>query len=444
MSKRSYRGVLVKHVEVTSVLSRLGGGSLWVGMDIGKSEVFVVVRDSTGVFERPWKVKLPFEIPELVARLKVLHEQRGVTIVMESTGTYGEALRQSLTDAGLAVRRVRSQATSDYAEIFDGVPSQHDGKDAAMLAELGAIGKSAAWPSKAITEATAKLALWGRQKVTAPKIATLLSSARDTLGVRMTLAEEAYVRRCAQAAFDAGREMQQARRELTRLASGNAVLERMSESVGTCTACVLFATLGNPQDYHCGAAYRKAMGLNLKERSSGQHQGQLKITKRGPSAARRWLFFAALRHAQSGPVRSWFEAKKKKDKDRGLGAVVAIMRKLALAVQATVTRDEPFQLARLLPGKPWKTPPVAVAHAAAESAASDLTFRHRYAYQTPAGVLRHLTARLDQIFNVANSMLAVGRDIPGKSLKSPQNRRSLATSRPRCVPFPHPVKLLGS
>ena len=96
--------------------------------------------------------------------------------------------------------------------------------------------------------------------------------------------------------------------------------------------------------------------MNLKERSSGQQKGQLKITKRGPSSARRWLFFAALRHAQSGPVRSWFEAKKKTDKDRGLGAVVAIMRKLALAVHATVTRDEPFLLARLLPGKPWRTP----------------------------------------------------------------------------------------
>jgi hypothetical protein len=172
----------------------------------------------------------------------------------------------------------------------------------------------------------------------------------------MTLAEEEYVQRCAQAALEAGREMQQARRALEKMVQGNPGLERMSESVGACTACVLFATLGNPRDYHCGAAYRKAMGLNLKERSSGQQKGQLKITKRGPSAARRWLFFAALRHAQSGPVRSWFEAKKKKDKDRGLGAVVAIMRKLALAVHATVTRDEPFLLSRLLPGKPWRTP----------------------------------------------------------------------------------------
>ncbi len=417
MNKKAYRAVLVKDVEVSSVLSRRSVGALWVGMDVGKSEVFVVVRDGAGEFERPWKVKLPVEIPELVSRLKGLQESRGITIALESTGTYGEALRQSLTDAGLAVRRVRSQATSDYAEIFDGVPSQHDGKDAAMLAELGAIGKSVSWPSRAVSEETARLKaevqwltaqqaiwqtwqgrlegllskswpeatrvmslqsatllrvlreyggprglaadaeasakwkLWGRQRANSPKVSALLASARDTLGVRMTLAEEAYVRRCAQAAFEAGREMQQARRTLKELARGNQVLERMSESVGVCTACVLLATLGDPRDYHCGAAYRKAMGLNLKERSSGQHQAQLTITKRGPSAARRWLFFAALRHAQSGPVRSWFEAKKQKDKDRGLGAVVAIMRKLALAVHATVSRDEPFVLARLLPGK---------------------------------------------------------------------------------------------
>lgn len=413
MNRKAYRGVLVKNVEVSSVLSRLSGGALWVGMDVAKQEVFVVVRSSAGDFERPWKVRLPFEIPELVSRLKTLQEQRGLQIALESTGTYGEALRQSLTAAGLAVRRVRSQATKDYSEIFDGVPSQHDGKDAAMLAELGAIGKSVAWPWEQVTEqtaelkaqvqwltaqqelwqvwqgrlegliakywpeatsvislqsatllrvlreyggprglaadaeASAKLKLWGRHRANSLKVSALLTSARDTLGVRMTRAEEAHVRRCAESAFQAGRAMQQARRELAKLARGNKVLERMSESVGVCTACVLFATLGDPCAYHCGAAYRKAMGLNLKERSSGQHQGQLKITKRGPSLARRWLFFAALRHAQRAPLRAWFEAKKKKDKDRGLGGVVAIMRKLALAVYATVTKDEPFQLTRL-------------------------------------------------------------------------------------------------
>ena len=63
------------------------------------------------------------------------------------------------------------------------------------------------------------------------------------------------------------------------------------------TACVLWVFLGNPANYHCAEAYRKAMGLNLKERSSGRHEGQLKITKRGPGVVRRWLFFGILQSA---------------------------------------------------------------------------------------------------------------------------------------------------
>jgi hypothetical protein len=92
--------------------------------------------------------------------------------------------------------------------------------------------------------------------------------------------------------------------------------------------------------------------LNLKEQSSGKHQGKLKITKRGPSLARRWLFFAALRIVQQSPVRKWYEAKKAKDQDRGIGAVVAVMRKLCLALYSVAVRGEAFSLDRLFPGSP--------------------------------------------------------------------------------------------
>ena len=37
---------------------------------------------------------------------------------------------------------VGTKASHDYAEVFDGVPSQHDGKDAAVVAELAALGKA--------------------------------------------------------------------------------------------------------------------------------------------------------------------------------------------------------------------------------------------------------------------------------------------------------------
>ncbi len=100
MSRRAYRAVLVKNAEVADVRSRLSDGKLWVGVDVGKAEAFAVIRDSKGAFERPWKVKLPGEIRELVSRLESLGSGDEITVVMESTGTYGEALRQV---GGLAI-----------------------------------------------------------------------------------------------------------------------------------------------------------------------------------------------------------------------------------------------------------------------------------------------------------------------------------------------------
>lgn len=109
--------------------------------------------------------------------------------------------------------------------------------------------------------------------------------------------------------------------------------------------------MGDPRDYHCGEAYRKAMGLNLKERSSGKHKGRLKITRRGPSVVRKWLYFAAMRATQDPDVRRWYEAKKAKDGDRGKGALIGVTRKLALALYAVAVRGEPFQPWRLFPGR---------------------------------------------------------------------------------------------
>ena len=60
----------------------------------------------------------------------------------------------------LSVHRVSGKAVHDYAEIFDGVPSQHDGKDAAMVAELAAMGKSSPWPYQPPTEFDQELRYW--------------------------------------------------------------------------------------------------------------------------------------------------------------------------------------------------------------------------------------------------------------------------------------------
>jgi transposase len=94
------------------------------------------------------------------------------------------------------------------------------------------------------------------------------------------------------------------------------------------------------------------MGLNLKERSSGKHKGQLKITKRGSGLFRRWLYFAALRASQEVEINPWYEAKKKKENGRAGKALVAIMRKLALAMYQVGARGASYEARLLFPAEP--------------------------------------------------------------------------------------------
>ena len=95
------------------------------------------------------------------------------------------------------------------------------------------------------------------------------------------------------------------------------------------------------------------MGLNLKESQQRQVSGPVEDHQAGFFASARWLYFAGLRAIQKSSLKSWYAAKKLKDKQRGKGAVVAVMRKLALALYAVATRNEPFSPERLL-NKPSK------------------------------------------------------------------------------------------
>jgi transposase len=89
------------------------------------------------------------------------------------------------------------------------------------------------------------------------------------------------------------------------------------------------------------------LGLNLKERSSGKHQGRLMITKRGSGRARKYLYLAALRLVREDPVvKLWYAAKVRRDGGKKMRALVAIMRKLALALWH-VAQGKPFNSSRL-------------------------------------------------------------------------------------------------
>jgi transposase len=437
MKREAYRAVDVKQVLIEVTVANRPSMTAVVGIDVAKSESLATVRWQDGGFERPWRVKTPVEIPILVDRLQRLSSGRSLTIAMESTGTYGDALRQALTDAKLVVHRVSGKAVHDYAEIFDGVPSQHDGKDAAIVAELAALGKSMPWPYEsptefdqelrycveradaqnrigmmwlgrleallarhwpeateylelnsetllrtlahyggpaalvADTEAAKRLKGWGKNFLKSEKIERFLRASAASVGVRQTLVDRRRMAEYAQAALTGKHEVQEATAALEKLARGHAILARQAAVAGWATACVLWVHLGSPLNYHCAEAYRKAMGLNLKERSSGRHQGQLKITKRGPGAVRRWLYLACMRLVQQTHVVEWYQFKKAQHPKGGMRALIAVMRKLAMGLHAVGVGKEEFDARRLF------SPTVRRSQIAARQAQKDIKNKQR-------------------------------------------------------------------
>jgi transposase len=418
MITKAYRGTPVQRVQADQLSRGHTGHALTIGCDIGKYRVAAVARWSTGPFERPWLVDYPQQLPDLLALLGRLGRRHRLTVALEPSGTYGDPLRQDLTDAGIAVVRVSPKAAHDYAEVFDGVPSQHDGKDAAVVAELAALGKAAPWPYQpkevweqelvyavewldahrqiesvwlgrleallarhwpeltrllkvssatllrllvqygspqalaADAKAAQQLARWGKQYLHPDKVQQVLASARATQGVRLGAVEQRRLQATAEQALAARREVRRSLRQLRALAGQHPVLQAQGRVVGLPTACVLWAGLGDPRQYTSAAAYRKAMGLNLVEHSSGTYQGELHISKRGQPRLRRWLYLAALRLVQLAGVRAWYRSKKRRGDQAVKKALVGVMRKLALALYRVAVAGVAFEARRLFPGTP--------------------------------------------------------------------------------------------
>ena len=165
------------------------------------------------------------------------------------------------------------------------------------------------------------------------KVAALIESARTTVGVACIEAERHAVAVLAQEALAARGQCRCIEQALAEQVHSEPGLERQAAVVGKVTAVVLRCALGNPRDYPNAASYLKAAGLNLEERSSGKHQGQLKITKRGPGLARSYLYLASLRLiAHEEPARCWYAAKVVRDGGLKGKAITALTRKLTKAL----------------------------------------------------------------------------------------------------------------
>ena len=145
--KHSYQAASIQQVRVSELVGLVMAGCI-VALDVAKTKWLVAIATAAGEVVKLFRFEHPVET---TAFLKVVTELRGgvtggkVDVVMEPTGTYGDAVRYQLVKSGAKVFMVSPKRTHDSKEIFDGVPSLHDAKSAVLIAKLHAMGLSKEW-----------------------------------------------------------------------------------------------------------------------------------------------------------------------------------------------------------------------------------------------------------------------------------------------------------
>jgi hypothetical protein len=143
MKKRIYRRMPVNDFQPETISHADLGGKLVFAIDVAKVDMVAAVAAADGHVLQTICWKAPEQNSTVLSILRGFRAA-GITVeaVMEPSGTYGDVLRHQLEKEAFPVFMVSGKRTHDAKEIFDGVPSLHDAKAAAIIARLHADGLS--------------------------------------------------------------------------------------------------------------------------------------------------------------------------------------------------------------------------------------------------------------------------------------------------------------
>lgn len=278
----------------------------------------------------------------------LLHWQ-GVSEVWEENSSQRRTLKAQLTELSLYKGRLQRGLNRFEALLsrhWPEVESLLDRDSATFLQLIKTYGD----PAQIAANSEAARTLMqktGGHFLRPEKIDQVLSRAQHSVGVPCIEAERQLLQTFARDLLETRQSLRKIEALIKTQVKQDAATAQVAEVVGDTTAAVLSASLGSAINYEDPDSYLKSAGMNLKERSSGKHKGQLKLTKRGPSIVRYYLYFAALRLIQKDlVVRTWYRAKVSRDGGYGGKAIVAIMRKLIKGLWH-VARGEAFDTTKL-------------------------------------------------------------------------------------------------
>lgn len=159
--KRTYRSLDVEKVRIEQLLA-IGptGSKVVISIDVAKKDMVAGFGDQGGKVHQLVRFAHPVQTRtflELVERLR--DQERDVEVVMEPTGTYGDALRFQLRSREVPVYRVDPKRVHDFSYVVDGNTSQHDPKACTVIAALHAQQRSERWRERTKEERHARVLL---------------------------------------------------------------------------------------------------------------------------------------------------------------------------------------------------------------------------------------------------------------------------------------------
>jgi transposase len=409
MKKHIYRTKKINAIDWIQMKEQLQGSPVVFAIDVAKEKQYALLANADSSVSELLSWNHPEQTREVLTHLENL--ACPLTAVMESTGTYGDALRYQFRCSDFEVNQISAKRVSDARELYDGVPSLHDAKSATVIMRLHRDGLSIPWresddaereldalrreydlhqsqyqrnknrleaylsrhwpevlpllPLDSVTlesllieygspeqiaknteEASKNMRLWGKSQLKDEKIAVVIQSAVNTLGQPCIEAERRYLQALTAEMRHSRQQQKEVKDVLEATVKADTGLSKLTCVIGLITTAVLLSCRLDPRNFINARSFQKALGLNLKEKSSGRDIGRLKITKRGCSIVRRYLYFAALRLINNDPVvKAWYQQKvdvRAKNK-----TIIALMRKLAKALWY-VARGERFDATKLL------------------------------------------------------------------------------------------------
>ena len=353
---------LYESVEVLELLKKLPAGQLEVAMEPTGTygDAFRVMAQDAGIAVYQVGAKRTHDaaeawdgVPsmhdakaaEVIARLHLdgaselwerrSDEERELAATIMMIGVHNKAYTSLINNLEARLARHWPELT-EYLDLTLVTPLE-------LLAQMGGPRAVRERPEEAVS----LMVKVGRTFLSDAKIQAVVRSAEQTIGVPMIEAEERCLRELAKEARHCQQRENEARVAAERLVQKSEESKRIGEVVGKVTAAVIKANIGSVEKYDSAASLEKALGLNLKVRSSGKKAGQLAITKRGPSLPRMFLYLAALRLIKSDSLtRLWYEAKVQRSGGVKKKAVIAVMRKLVRALWY-VARGDQFDSSKL-------------------------------------------------------------------------------------------------